>query len=51
MGWDKEAKVVSSEGHISASQVNVPALAAANYQNEYENYVGNERQEHKGLSV
>ena len=39
------------DGHISASQVNVPALAAANYQNEYENYVGNERQESKGLSV
>ena len=39
------------DGHISSSQVNVPALAAANYQNEYENYVGNERQEHKGLSV
>ena len=40
------------DGHISASQVNVPALTAVNYyQDKYENYVGNERQEHKGLSV
>ena len=40
------------DGHISASQINDPALTAANYyQDKYENYVGNERQEHKGLSV
>ena len=40
------------DGHISASQINDPALTSANYyQDKYENYVGNERQEHKGLSV
>ena len=41
-----------SEGHISASQIDNPALTAVNYyQDKYENYVGNDRQEHKGLSV
>ena len=41
-----------SYGHISDSQVDNPALTAANYyQDKYENYVGNERQESKGLSV
>ena len=41
-----------SDGHISASRIDDPALTAVNYyQDKYENYVGNERQESKGLSV
>ena len=40
------------DGHISTSQVNIPALTAANYyQDKYKDYVGNEKQEHRGLSV
>ena len=40
-----------SGGHLSEPHVDVHAMAAANYQNEYDNHVGNERQESKGLSV
>ena len=40
------------DGHISTSQINDPALTSANYyQDKYKDYVGNEKQEHKGLSV
>lgn len=49
---EKDDGQKTPDGHISASQINDPALTAANfYQDKYENYVGNERQESKGLSV